>query len=111
MRVSAPKTGSERVAVVAELTAFQIKCEAKLLAALADCGSRLGGRRLEGERETYITARIDGTDLAIYIYPDEAHIFGPSADILFESPDFRSPDALCEAFVEKASELARAAVA
>ena len=96
---------------MAELTPFQTKCEIALQAAVVQAGARLVDREVSGARESYIRARIDGTDLEIYIYSDRAEVQGSGLDERFESPDFRSLDLLCEAFVGKAVELAKNAVA
>ena len=94
-----------------ELTAFQAKCEGTLEASLAGIGARLVDRQLSGSHETYLRAKIDGTDLEVYIYANEAQVQSLGVDERFESPDFDTSDLLCEAFVRKAVELAEKAVA
>ncbi len=96
---------------MADLSTFQIKCESELVAALARLGARLTERERGGQRETYVRARIEGTDLAIYIYSDEAQIQGSNVDLRFEAPDFASGDSLRATFIAKTCELAREAVA
>ena len=88
-----------------ELTSFQKKCEADLNNALEDAGHRLEERTLDGINETYIRARISGTDNTIFIYEDEAGIQGPDKDLRFEVPDYTSQDKLIEDFVFKSVSL------
>ena len=92
---------------MAELTPFQIKYQTALEAGLAQIGARLIERQILGSHETYITARIYKTDLQVYIYSDEAQVQSASIDERFESPDFRTADLLCQAFVNKAVQLAQ----
>jgi len=94
-----------------DLTEFQSKCEAALAASLAGVGAKLTDREIAGSRETYIRAKIGGTDLEIYIYSDEAQVQGLGVAERFEAPDFDTSDLLCEAFVRKAVALAENAVA
>ena len=96
---------------MAELNPFQTKCEAALKAALAVVGARLAESQVCGVGESFIRARIAGTSLSVYIYSDEAQVQGGAVDERFESPDFKTCDLLCEAFVRKAVELAKHAVA
>ncbi len=81
------------------LSAFQIACETALRAALEQHGSSLLDRSIQGENETYITARLAGTEISVYIYDDEASILGPGVDRPFEVPDFDTPHELQTAFV------------
>jgi len=96
---------------VAELSSFQTRCEAALTAALSRAGARLVERQITGVGESYIRAKIGGTSLEVYIYTDEAQVQGESVDERFEAPDFKTGDLLSEAFIRKALELAKNAVA
>ena len=94
-----------------ELSSFQTRCEEALKVALAQFGARLVDRQVSGVGESYVRARIDGTDLEVYIYADEAQVQGEGVDERFETPDFKTGDLLCEAFILKATELAKNAAA
>jgi len=82
------------------LTAFQKSCESAIESALALVGAAVVNRELQGERETYIRAAVDGSDLILYIYEDEAQ-FHTSAGLagLYESQSYTSWEDLQEAFV------------
>ncbi len=80
-----------------KLTTFQIKCEDKAMELLSRHGIVLQNRNLGGESEIYIHARLKDTE--IWIYEDEAMIYGNGKDIRFESPDYDTEDQLIEAFI------------
>lgn len=82
-----------------KLTSFQIRCEAVLTDALEQAGLELLDRCLGGIDETYVTARIAGTSLDVFIYEDEAQTHGGEVALFFEAQDFRSPDLLISEFV------------
>ena len=66
----------------------------------------LDGRRLEGARETFIRAKLRGTDAEVFIYEDEAGLHGPNIDKRFEVPDYSDADALVRDFVQQTVEYA-----
>lgn len=57
-----------------------------------------------GDSETYISVRCDPYEF--FIYDDGASILAPTVDERFELPDFPSLDALQNAFIRRATELA-----
>ena len=87
------------------LTDFQTKCEASLQALLTEQGRRLDARSIMGTTETYIRARISGTDLTVYVYEDEAQIHGSGVTRRFEAPDYESSEELLRAFVAEIDRL------
>lgn len=78
------------------LTPFQIECEAHLVEALRRAGFGIVDRSLEGLNDPYVKARVEGTDLWVYIYQDEA---GTEKGTL-EVQDFPSPRDLQFAFAD-----------
>lgn len=74
------------------LTDFQRSCESALLQALSSCRRSLMQRSLEGQRDTYIQARISDSDITVFIYEDEAQFHRDSGKRpgIYERPDFRS---------------------
>jgi hypothetical protein len=71
------------------LSPFQEQCEEKLSAALSAQGHHLIERVLAGKNETFIQAKVAGTDLEVYIYSDEAQFHKASILVShFESPDY-----------------------
>jgi hypothetical protein len=73
------------------LTLFQEDCERAVAAELSLHDSRLVDRTVDGEDEIYVRARIDGADLELFIFEDEASIQGPGTDLSFEAPDYLDP--------------------
>jgi hypothetical protein len=94
---------------IRQLTSLQVTCEAALLEALSRTGLELLERRLDGIEETYVTARISGTSLEVFLYDDEAQTHGDGVSLYFETPDYRSPEALVAEFVRLSVAAARAA--
>ncbi len=91
----------KRDSVMNQLNIFQKSCEERLILALTSIGRKLSDRIVKGVTENYITAKVSGTSLDIYIYEDEAGIQGPDTDIRFEAPDYDSPNDLIESFINK----------
>lgn len=54
----------------------------------------------DGRPESYIYARLHGSDAEVWIYDDGASLTGPTTDLRFEAPDYENGDALARAFVE-----------
>jgi hypothetical protein len=79
-----------------DLTPFQRDCEASLVDALRRAGFRLTDRSLEGQNEVYVKARVDSTNIWVYIYQDEA---GTDKGTL-EAPDYSTPRDLQLAFTK-----------
>lgn len=84
-----------------QLNEFQIECENKLQEALKTKGVSLSNRKVTGERETFVEARIK--DLKIWIYLDGTDIISDDRKVIFrfEELDFRSPTDLIKAFVSE----------
>ena len=82
------------------LSKFQKACEGSLKHRLDAIGRTLVEREIEGDSENYIHAHIARAGIEIWIYEDEALFRGVGVDERFESPDFKSPDALAQAFVD-----------
>ena len=82
-----------------ELTEFQLKCERLLIQRLAGAKRSISNRTLGGQRETYITGTIEGTDITFWIYDDGADFKSSRGNSIFEKPDYKSLDALAEDFV------------
>jgi hypothetical protein len=82
-----------------ELTEFQLKCERLLIESLAEARSSISNRTLGGQRETYITGTIEGTDITFWIYDDGADFKSSRGNPIFEKSDYKSLDALAEEFV------------
>jgi len=82
-----------------ELTEFQLKCERLLIERLAEARRSISNRTLGGQRETYITGTIEGTDITFWIYDDGAGFKSSRGNPIFEKPDYKSLDALAEDFV------------
>jgi len=85
------------------LSKFQKLCERRLSELLSSSGKHLEGRKLEGEQETYITGKISGSDIQVWIYEDEAMFDGGGLDCRFEAPDFDSGEDLIDAFISQLS--------
>jgi len=81
------------------MTPFQLKCEQRLIVALANVGRDLLDRRIEGINESYIHARISDSKIEVWIYEDEAMISGEGLDLRFESPDYPAEDKLIDALI------------
>jgi hypothetical protein len=84
------------------LTPFQVETEVALRDALAAIQVSLEQRTIEGERDTFVRAKLSGTPLEVFIYEDEAGVQGPGVDLQFESPDYDSSQQLALAFVAEA---------
>ena len=90
------------------LNEFQRETERMLRASLERVGGILEARQVDGVRETYVRARLGGTDLRIFIYDDGAEVSSlprlhkQSVDDRFERADFRSLPELAAAFVQSA---------
>lgn len=77
---------------MASLTEFQEVCERTLEELLATCGRKLERRQVvQGETQTYLTARIEGTGLHVWIYEDEAMFSGEGLYCRYKTPDCDSP--------------------
>ena len=87
------------------LSRFQINCESQLQAVLAQFDRTLENREVGGESESYVTGRISGTEIQMYIYEDEAQFRGKGRDCRFEAPDFDNEEELIEALLAKISEI------
>ncbi len=71
---------------------------------MARFGRTLESRDVAGIAEYYVTGRVSGTKLEVYIYEDEAQFGGENWDCRFEVPDFDSQTELMDAFLKKLSE-------
>ena len=89
------------------LSGFQEQTEAALISALAAVGVGLAARRLEGARETFIRAKVRGTDAEVFIYEDEAGLLGSNVDKRFEVPDYRDSAALANDFIQQTVDYAK----
>jgi hypothetical protein len=54
-----------------------------LISALEAVGVGLAARRLDGAKETFIGAKVRGTDAEVFIYEDEAGLRGSNAAVAF----------------------------
>jgi len=104
----ADKPGSD---MAEPLSPFQHDCEGRLSRALQEIGLRLDERTVGIVRglvfatdapESYVEARIAGTELKVFIYEDGAEISGGGIDDRFEQADYDSLDELATAFVARA---------
>jgi hypothetical protein len=84
---------------MAQLTDFQVETERALEQSLEKVGVALEERKLRGETETYIEAKVH--DLSVWIYTDEACVKGRGVDRVFEKWDFDSPQDLRRAFIKQ----------
>lgn len=90
-------------------TKFQEKCEGELNSALKPLGRELLDRKFvvgsskvfAGQVETFVTGKVSGTDIQVWIYNNEAQFAGNQLDKRFEAPDYSSEDKLIQAFVEE----------
>ena len=83
------------------LTEFQRACEDRLGVELASEEFGLTERTLAGESQTYIRALVRDTDIAVYIYEDEAQFHrGAKLKRAYERADFDSPVELQRAFID-----------
>ena len=82
------------------LSDFQIQCESKLSQALESIGKSIVNRKLDGEKETYITGSIPN-NITFWIYDDGADFKTPNSEPIFEKPDYPSLDELSEDFVTR----------
>lgn len=82
------------------LTDFQVRCERALLEALEFYGNRLVGRGVAEDGEPYIHGQIDGTNIEIWLYPDEAEYCAGRKRRNYEVPVFGDEDATIISFVE-----------
>jgi len=89
------------------LTPFQVETEAALREALATTAVSLEQRIIEGERETFVRAKLGGTAAEVFIYEDGAGLQGPGLDLRFESPDYGSANELAQAFLAEVVVYAR----
>ena len=85
------------------LSKFQELCEYRLNELLSSNGKRLEDRKLDGEKEIYITGKISGSDIQVWIYEDEALFYGGGLDCRFEKPDYDSGEDLIDAFISQLS--------
>jgi len=92
------------------INGFQLECRKRAAELLAQLGAQLEEERKNGKRETYITARVSGTDLVLWIYDDETEISGPGVDDRFESPDYDTSEELISAFTEALVQRVKAAM-
>ena len=89
------------------LSSFQQQTEAALVSALTVAGYGLTARRLEGVKEIFIRARVQGTEAEVFIYSDEAGLHGPQVHQRFEAPDYRDGASLGRAFVQETADYAK----
>jgi hypothetical protein len=82
------------------VTSFQERCEAQLLQRLKDVGRYLVNREILGTRERYVHASVNGSDLEVWIYEDEAQVSAPGLDDRFEAADFVTDQQLIDAFID-----------
>lgn len=90
--------------VMHELTEPQAECERRLSQVLAKLSTSIVDRQVVGQSETYVTGRIAGTMLVVFIYDDgEAQIHGPKSKHIFERADFPNGgiETLWDAFEER----------
>ena len=78
------------------LTNFQISC-LEALKKVIDSSDK----KINGEKETYITGTIPGTSLKYFIYEDGAEISGEKTDLRFERWDFNTRETLINEFINE----------
>jgi hypothetical protein len=88
-------------------TQFQVSCEGQLVALLSTLGhileSRSRGSDPLGDPEPFVRAAISRTPFEVYIYADEAHLYGPKLDRRFEVGAFHDGQSLISAFLATVS--------
>jgi hypothetical protein len=82
-----------------KLTAFQRETERSLRQRLGAVGVSIADRKVLGEVEAYIEARVD--DVRIWIYSDEACVIGRGIDRVYEKWDFETEQKLKDAFIQQ----------
>jgi hypothetical protein len=84
------------------LSLFQQECESRLVDALGKQGFTLVDRELRGVTERYVQARIDGTDLTVWIYLDGAEVSSPSGAVArLERWDAKTPGDLINELIRQ----------
>jgi len=81
------------------LTVFQHQA----LSAVSRCvgTERFQRFAMEKEQGSYLTVPLDSIGAELYIYPNEAAIFGAKPYAWFEEWDYRTPDDLLEALIDE----------
>lgn len=82
------------------LTDFQVRCEARVTAALRDHGLQLTNRRIEGYEQPCIIAEIAPLATKIWIYGREAELSTNDKSYIFESPDYPDEQTLITKFAD-----------
>lgn len=83
------------------LTDFQLHCERALRELLEYHGSRLSSRDVIENEETYIHAFVEGRDIEVWIYDDEAEYRSGRKRRNFEAAVFRDESERVASFVEE----------
>lgn len=87
------------------LTDFQIQCEQELKRVLREYQLHLIDKRIEDGLETYIEAKISGSDLGVWIYEREVQLKGRNVNYIYEEQDFATPSELIMRFVQDTRKL------
>lgn len=83
------------------LTDLQLRCEGALRELLEYRGIRLSSREVVGNGEAYIHATVDGKDLEVWIYDDEAEYRPGKKRRNFEAAVFRDESERISSFVKE----------
>jgi hypothetical protein len=91
------------------LTSFQVSIEGAALQELSRLGKATVDRRIVRDRDgsPTVSARLEGTDITIWISVDEAQVGGPGIDVRLERWDARTPAELQAEFVKALSRAAQ----
>ena len=82
------------------LTEFQRRCEEALRELLEYRGARLGSREVVSNGEAYIHAAVEGADLEVWIYDDEAEYRSGRKRRNFEAAVFRDESERIASFIK-----------
>lgn len=83
------------------LTDFQLRCEGALRELLEYWGIQLVSREVIGNGEAYIHAAVEGKDLEVWIYDDEAEYRSGSKRRNFEGAVFRDESERIACFIKE----------
>ena len=84
------------------LSPFQVRCEAAVVNALSIVGTAVIDRTVEGMQESYIKARIAGTEWTLFIYYNGAEVSSKASTLVrMEEWDAKSPEEFITIFVGK----------
>ena len=82
------------------LSPFQVKCEAALVSALSSVGTILVDRTVDGMPQSYVKARLAGTDWTLWIYRNGAEVSSKASTLVrMEEWDAKTPEEFIAAFV------------